>query len=272
MTLDNRSASSAEEFAVVLASALNNDYSEAVVVTGPASIMLRPEATLAQYQDLTGRLYKESQRLDCVELMIKFMVGDLLAQGEGVFGEDYACVFGVQLNWALVTINNIIRTARNIPPDLRRLNLSYRFYQDIAGADLPRDILNNYISLADTYKREGNPKWRKEVLDLISEYKVDGLMADMHSEEREKWYTLWTDQGRPNWRVVEGWVDGTKEIPFDPTPVGKFVVRLLDERLPEAGFSGLTYGQVRQAVADAMIDLANAVARRICAAGGGSDE
>jgi hypothetical protein len=267
MTSENHSGSRTEEFAVVLARDLSGDYHDAIVVTGPASVMLRPDATIAQYQDVIGRLATEGNRLDCVESMVKFLIGDILAQGEGVFGEDHACVYGVQLKWALTTINNIVRTAKSIPPEMRRISLSHRFYCDIAGANLEHDILSNFIKLAEEYKQEGRSHWRNDVLEKVTDFKVEEMLRGLPILERDRWYQLWSNHGRPHWRKLKGWIDGTLVAPYDPIPMGQFIIRMLDAKLKKQDFPTLTYEHARQLFADAMIDTAKAVRSKMIAAG-----
>jgi hypothetical protein len=230
--------------------------------------MLRPTSTINQYQDIIGRLAVESQRVDQVDAMIRFLIGDMLVQGEEIFGEDYACVFGVQIKWAYATVQNIIRVSRVIPPEIRKIGLSHRFYTDIAAAELPRDIMHGFVRLAENYKAEGRSKWRRDVLEKVQEYKVDELTKDLPEATRNKFLGLWQRAGRPHWRILKQWIDGTKPVPIETETVGRAVVRLMDAKLPKEKFVQMSYEQVREAVAEAMYDLAKAVRSRLVAAEG----
>jgi hypothetical protein len=186
-----------------------------------------------------------------------------LAQGEDIFGEEYACVFGVQLRWSLNTINNIVRVARQIPPDIRRIHLSYRFYCDIAGASLDLRALESFIMLAEDYKREGRQKWRKEVLLKLTEHKVQEKLYPMAPEERDRWMGIWLRNGQPHWRKLWGWIDGTIPVPVDPMAVAEFVALVLKKRLPKDS-GAMSYDDVRQVATDCMVDMAKAVKTHLC--------
>ena len=216
-------------------------------ITGPASLTLDPSRPIDEWRELISVLYGEVVKERRLNTALFFLVGDALSQAEAIYGEESACVYGVEMRWDTRTLANMIRCASAIPAELRNLDLSPRFYADIYGAELTYTELQGVIE--DALHRKDDldiDDWRAQILAEVSEKKVVGLLEDVPPETREHWEKVYRFYNKPHWRKMLSWIKGNTTPPPIPEDPARLVLRLLDENFKEAD------SDVRTAVSDVL--------------------
>jgi len=246
---------------VRLANHINANHTCAVL-SSPYSLTLRRDAKLDEWVRLIDALYTESVRSDSVDTMLKFLIGDALDQGETMWSHEAHQVYGPIVSWAMSTVCNIIRTARMIPPDMRRATLSYRFFCDVAGAELDRKDLKVYLDMAEEKCSSGQIGWRVEVLQLINAKKVGDLFEALPRKDQDLWMDWWERSGRPSWRKVKAALE-SGEPPPESVTLSQFVFKTLEKAIPETKFGDMSYDDVRQAVSDVIGDTISAYKHKL---------
>jgi hypothetical protein len=254
-----------EQMAVAVASQVHMAYDGKVVLSGAASLTLSPEAPIHVYQDLMLRLCKESTRTAVIDTMLKFWIGDLLVQGRDIYGEEYACVFGVQFRWSAETMQYIYRAAERVPPDLRIPRLPFRFYADVSGFDLEKAEMERFINLAVEYFDEGDSHWRRRALEALVNYKLDVLTRGLPEAKRTEMLDRWKLVGKPTWRKARAWINGEQPMPQVPLTLPKTILTIRNAIFSEEAKGQLSdedWNRMRDLAADCMWQMTTAIKQR----------
>ena len=205
------------------------DRLKCATMTSKYSLSLTPGAHIQSYRELCSKLYVAGAQMDYFKTIINFLVGDALNQGEQVYGEESACIFGVDVQWSEGYVHNVRRIASVIPPEYRDPRYSWHFYMDLAGSSLSPTELAEYIDMARAYQDEGHPNWRSITVDVLNDRKVEEALEVLGTEgEKTKWRQSYR-QARRHWRTVKKEIEQGKEPPEKLITVRQYIIDLVDK-------------------------------------------
>lgn len=201
-----------------------NGYQCAEMV-GVCALKLLPGAHINSYRTLASTLNGMGDKHRKLDTMLSFMVGDALSQGEMIYGEEYACVVGVELNrWRLTSLRQMQSVAERVPPENRKLNLSFHMHKDLAY--LPPGDQAYYLGLAEELYLRREPDFRTKVLTQMYDEKGRVIISRLPEDEQQEWLDL-IRRHKINPRRLEGMIEGRIPIPREKSDAEAFFRRLL---------------------------------------------
>jgi hypothetical protein len=203
---------------------------DVATVNDTTSLTVNPKTDIEQWRELVRTLYSEGVRLERVDTCIKFMFGDAIIQGEQIYGEDHNQVFNVDVHWSYNTVQNIVRVVRLVPPKIRDCTLAFHLYTELASAAFTVDQIKYYLDMARRLRDEGEQHFRKPVLQLANNDKIDQMLQYMKKDEQRKWMDV-SNRLSPHWRKLKKMIAGEMAIPDTPVRLGAYVMRLAADTL-----------------------------------------
>ena len=159
---------------------------------------------------------------------------------------------GVELQWTATTVSNVCRTAKNIPPENRRLSLSFRMHADLAS--LSNEDQSYYIDIAEMKYFDGVRNYRRFVLDQMNDDKTRTIIAGLPEEDREYWLGI-VEKYAPHYKRLTAYIEGRLPVPrdeMDPEDYIKIKLRQMKEDI--GGKETLKVDEVMTLVLDSMWD------------------
>lgn len=230
-------------------------------ITKDGALILDPNADINSYRQLIRTLAANNDKADKLTTMLRFMIGDALLQGEDIYGEDAACVLGVELNWKSSTIGNVRYIARNIPPENRRFNLSYSMHKDVAA--LSKDDQAYYLNMAtEIQAKDVDGHYQTEVRNRIEHDGVMSALVNVPADERDKWLDIY-EKHKPHFTHLKAMVEGRMPLPHDPIKVGEWVqIKLREVRERIGGRELIKPNEVYEMLDKIIEDTVKAAAKK----------
>jgi len=220
-----------QRYAVSLALRISK-YRCCASMTSPTSLVLDPDADIASYRKLVSTINNEGTRGERLDTMLKFLMGDVLNQGEDVYGEESHCVEGVELQWEDRTVYNVCLAARKVPPENRKLALSHRMHVDLST--LEKDEQKFYLDVAEQRYFAGVRNFRKSVLDQLNDDKCRKLIMALPVDEQAKWVKL-IEENKIHYTKLEGMIEGRIPLPRKEMAPDFYVKKVLNQVKEEIG-------------------------------------
>jgi hypothetical protein len=213
------------------------------------SLTLVPGTSITSYKDLCAKLYVAGDRTKRAATIINFFTGDLLEQGEQMFGESAACVFGVDAMWSEEYVNLVRKISRSIPPELRDPQFSWHFYMRMSSAGCTHEEMRHYLALAGEYVKAGHTNHKHLTLEVINDDKVEKLLKDLPKDKQDSLRKQYRNENT-TWRKVQKAIkDGTFELEHKPS-ISEAAIKIVDET-PEL----CATGEIRDKAIGAMLQL-----------------
>ena len=218
---------------------------------GDHGIVIKGGAHINSWRSLIRDLYACWQAGEIRGALIKFMLGDALNQGVGLYGEDSSQIFA-DIPWKKRYIDNICWVCRKVPPENRRLQLHWRMHQAIASLSVEEQRF--WIASAVHKHADGNEMWYQEIMSEMQDVKCRELLAPLDPDAKDYWLQV-IEAHNPTWGKLRQWITGEVPAPIVPMVASKWVAV---QAISVKDRLGLTDEQ-KDAVMSVMFDLCDRI-------------
>lgn len=225
------SRSDAEANAVVLATRME----KYAVITSPSSLRLRSALSFENYTDMIRDLSVAIEAGSRYDTQVKFMIADALNQGEEVYGENWAQIFGDSLNFSYRYMRNIMWVGRAFDPDIRCMRVSFKVHYLLAGYS--RGDQERYIRIAEDLHDRHPSDYNKRLRELINDEKIEQIVSAMTNEDLKQQILDVLGYRKASWQMVKRWANGLTPVPGKHQVIENVIDELISIYVHELGFS-----------------------------------
>ena len=185
-----------------------------VDMNGMTGINLKSGVHINSYRGLIDYLSDKFSQAKGLELLLKFWIGDILVQGEDILGEEFACVFGTELSgrdWSRGHVANIMWVCRNLPPEHRRLSLTWGVHRELAPSWVTPEDRAFFISKALDMSEDPEQRdhYVRDTLSSLHEKYIRQAIPNECDSDKHKELWAGTEQSKPDY-----WYDLRESLPL----------------------------------------------------------
>lgn len=203
---------------------LATKMSEFAAITSPLSLRVRSNLPFGSYEEMIKQLSIAVEAGDRYSTMAKFLIADALNQGEEIYGESWAQVFGPDMTWDYKYVRRIMSLGRAIDPEIRSMKLSWYFYLLISN--FPRGDQQRYINVALDNMAIYPKSWVKRTGQFINEEQIERVLNDCKDDNIRTSILDVLEHRTATWRTVRKWANGLAPIPEHEIVLGDEIERI----------------------------------------------